>query len=462
MLRYHHPRILSNFLSLKAYGNIYFKAWKEYNSSNISIINPIEEHILSHFFHASIHLQSSSTSKNLYHILKPFYDAKKNRDVDAMLHRMLSPILWRSLNAANHTVRKNACIVLGETFPLHNPLSDNNNAQQEEAQSVIDKSTEALGKLLKDEHPSVRIAALQSSAIILGRYWDAIPSEQIRLLLQIILQKCAYDKSSIAVRSHAITAAAAILESAPHSHAVLRQMLPKFLGKKIIHDRSETVRLSMCRMLHKVKKVRGIKYFHVVPVQDLLYRLQYEPYPHGSVAVSLTELICNSYFPQGETITGSEQVRRTLQFLVNNPGAAAVFYGNLIKCVSVRCVAKLAVLLLKCLSCSVVEATKQEEEEGPEKGGKKRRISSKFEEQGNDRESSNDTSNGNNSSSFDLVASNTSLMASIAETIGNLWQSVSLSTTILYKKCLTSYFYHRPDLVRIQRRTTRTNPNIFM
>ena len=70
-------------------------------------------------------------------------------------------------------------------------------------------------------------------------------------------------------------------------------------------------------------------------------------HPSGPVASALTGLMLNSYFPQGEGVRGSDQIKRTLKFLSNNPEAAAVFYTNITDHLSVSSVAKLAKMLLK-------------------------------------------------------------------------------------------------------------------
>ena len=265
-------------------------------------------------------------------------------------------------------------------------------------------------------------------------------------ILSAIITKLASDKSSALVRAAAISSVTLMLE-APQTHAVLRALLPS-LGN-LIHDTSEKVRLGMVRMLLRIKKLKGIKFYHVVPVEHLLVRLAAEGQgssnPTGSVASALTNLMQNSYFPQGEGVTGSEQVRRTLAFLASHPLASEVFYTNLSSHLSINSVSKLAAMLLKCLSASV-EAEKKEMEIERLKKKKARRGSKKRKSSSNSRKKRKDASLDNGSdeeeegrpSSDDdeddrddlsaktkLIASNTALMASIAETICCLWESVS-------------------------------------
>ena len=123
----------------------------------------------------------------------------------------------------------------------------------------------------------------------------------------------------------------------------------------------------------------------------------------------------NSFCPQGPHVSGTDQVKRTIAFLTSDPIAAHVFYSNIATHLSVSSVAKLAAMLLKCLSASVVtEKAKMKEIQA--KNGKKRRRYGKQQTE-NDEE-------GDDNGETTLTASNTSLMASLAKTICCLWESV--------------------------------------
>jgi condensin-2 complex subunit G2 len=212
-----------------------------------------------------------------------------------------------------------------------------------------------------------------------------------------------------------------ILLEAPHTHAVLRALLP-FMGN-LIHDKVERVRLAAVKMLLCVKHVKDIKFYHVVPVDHLLARLAAEGetrpgasslHPSasssgagaGPVASALTALLLNSYFPQGDNVTGSMQVSRTLGFLASDPAAAAVFYSHLSSHLSVNSVSKLIHMIHKCLASAI-----QTQHEREKKGS-----SSDKKEASPGEDKTTETA---------LIASNTSLMASMAETMYTLWASVS-------------------------------------
>lgn len=219
-----------------------------------------------------------------------------------------------------------------------------------------------------------------------------------------IVGRHASDASSSAVRAGALTAITMLLDS-EESHAVLRALLPS-MGN-LIHDKVERVRLATVRLLHKIKSVRTIKYYHVVPVMHLIVRLAEEGKPprnpKNPVASSLTSLMMNSYFPL--EMDGVTQMKRSLSLLKTDPLAASVFYTNLPTHMPVNSCTKLVAMLLKCIS-GVVEASTEHMDDDSD-------------------ESDVDDSNKENG----LMASNVVLMATITDTINTLWEAVSTVTT---------------------------------
>ena len=261
---------------LNAYADIYYNAWKssteivsddeEEDEGEIGAIQQsIEENALQDFMYQVIHAAVPSTAKSVRVVLDKFYVNKKNPDVESMLHRMYGPLLWRALSGANSKVRIQASVVLSDTFPLRDP-----NASVEWTTACVKKSVEALVSLMKDDIPSCRVAGCVATAKILSLFWTAIPSQDIRLLLDQIIGKHTSDASSSAVRAAAVNAVTTLLEE-EKSHAVLRPLLSN-VGN-LIHDKTEKVRLAVVNMLLFVKRLRGIKYYHVVPADHLLSRL---------------------------------------------------------------------------------------------------------------------------------------------------------------------------------------------
>lgn len=178
-------------------------------------------------------------------------------------------------------------------------------------------------------------------------------------------------------------------------------MLPKF--GNLIHDKNEKVRSACVRMLIRIKKVNGIKYYDVVPVTHLTARLAAEGQRNtsNSVASLITNLMLNSYLPQkGDS---AQQLQRTVKFLLSDPAAARVFYANIYKHISLVGVSKLAAMLLRCLHSSV------EMEQKESKKGSKRQRSDSIQSQ---------------VSKTDVPTLSVSCLANMSEIICILWQSI--------------------------------------
>lgn len=309
--------------------------------------------------------------------------------------RLYNPILWRALSATNPFVRINACTLLHQTFPLHDPNLGNAHLKE-----INSKTIAVLLSLLNDDDPRVRVAGCNASIRILGVFWDALGSSHIRSLLNEIVMKHANDASSGMVRCQAVKGVSLLLDAKP-SHGVLRPLLP-FLGNRI-HDSVERVRLATARMLLKLKGIKGIKYYHVVPSNHILSRLAAEGSDPrkmcGPVASAITELLVNSYFPK--SVMGSEQTRRTLHFITQNRVASKVFYANIAKHLEINFCCKLIAMLFKTLK----KAVENEVEEVDVRPG--------------------NVDESNDLNDMRVVASNTNLMTGVAETINIVYHSIA-------------------------------------
>lgn len=421
---------------LQAYGEIYHRAWKHAAEAEESVQLEEEESVrdylehqtLQDLMHAVIHVASPTTHKSILTLLEPIHADKKSPEVASLLYRLYSPILWRSLAAANPIVRKNSIVVLEKVFPL----------QDGEVKVAVEKATGALKNALEDVDPRVRVAGSEATARICAMFWDALPSADIRMLLNRkyrdlssrfhyelldsytlldIVMEHSSDAASSAVRAAALEATITLLD-APQSHAVLRALLPS-LGN-LIHDKAERVRIAAVKMLNRIKQIKGIRFYHVVPVDHLTARLSEERRlhcsPRNAVAKELTALLLNSYFPSSSV---NSQLQRTLAFLMTDPNAALVFYANLADHLEVESVVKFIVMLLACLKSAVQVDQAQEVKEYSKKGNKKRRRKGAPPPDQDDDEDSSEENNENN-----LSASNTPLMASLTETIQILWESI--------------------------------------
>ena len=161
---------------LLAYGEIYLKAWKSAGDADRCSRESIEHAAFQDLVHAAIHVASSAMAKSILSLLEPIHSARKSTEIAALLYRLYSPILWRSLAAANPRVRINAVAVLAQVFPLQEPSHN-------QMQVAVAKGTSALKAALQDTDPGVRVAASEATAQICTMFWEALPAEDIRTLL---------------------------------------------------------------------------------------------------------------------------------------------------------------------------------------------------------------------------------------------------------------------------------------
>jgi len=164
---------------LESFRDIYTRAWKE---SPEETRKCIEEEALQDLMYSSLYFEKASSVRAVRALLTSFHQGKNLPEIDQLLFKMYSPILWRALKAANPSVRVNASVILAETFPLCDQ-SDSNGQFQE----CLDRTVNALLSLLRDSYPRVRVAGSDAATRILHDYWTVLPSESIRLVLN---RKC--------------------------------------------------------------------------------------------------------------------------------------------------------------------------------------------------------------------------------------------------------------------------------
>ncbi len=79
------------------------------------------------------------------------------------------------------------------------------------------------------------------------------------------------------------------------------------------------------------------------------------------MAGGLSDLLRNSFFPAGRTMT--DVVNRTLRLLLANPGAAVAFYRNVSSRLLVGSVCRLIAALMRCLCFFVFEEKRRDGED---------------------------------------------------------------------------------------------------
>lgn len=120
-------------------------------------------------------------------------------------------------------------------------------------------------------------------------------------------------------------------------------------------------------------------FYDIVPVDHLLERMAQDRHCPAVCRV-MTELLLNSFYPQGESAAGpeTEQLNRCMQFVTKNPVAAEVFYTNLHHFTSIGHIAKLVTVLFTFLVTAEARSgrdnTADAEAEETGAGGKRRRA----------------------------------------------------------------------------------------
>ncbi|TDH68834.1 hypothetical protein CCR75_000340 [Bremia lactucae] len=333
---------------LVKYGSIYFKAW---DVSKGAFRKKIEEECIQRYVHDTVHASSTSLFNAVRSMLLIFFESKRHAGVDEMLYRICSPILWRGVKAPNDSVRRQATILLFDNFPLRDPAFNN-----ELMDLTLQKQLDTFEELLGDFHPALRVAAIEGVSKILSVYWELLPAETIRRFITKLIVDLVNDVSSSSVRAAVLNGIQFILDN-HNSHAILKPLLP--MVAPLINDRNEKVRAAFGALLVRIKSIRNLHFYDVVPVNDLLGRMVMDR-DRSSSRKQLVSLFLNSYFPQ--SVGGSSQVARCLALVKKNPEAAMVFYANVAEHVSVGSVCKLAALLLRCSLNFVSRRLKQPQE----------------------------------------------------------------------------------------------------
>ncbi|XP_060681593.1 condensin-2 complex subunit G2 isoform X1 [Hemiscyllium ocellatum] len=367
---------------------IYFRAWKKASGM---FLKTIEYNCIQDFMHHGVHLpRNSPVHSKVRELLSYFHQQKLRQGVDEMLHRLYQPILWRGLKARNSEVRANAAILFIEAFPIRDPGLAN-----EEVDVQIQKQFEEIFSLLEDPQPLVRSTGVLGVCRIAAKYWEMIPPAILTELLTTVLRELSADTSSADVRCSVFKCLPVTLDNRM-SHPLLEQLLPGL--KNSLHDNSEKVRVAFVDMLLKIKAARAAKFWKICPMEHLLARLELDSRP---VARRIVNLLFNSFFP----VNQSEEVwcERCVTLVRMNPMAARKFYQYAHEHTAPTNIAKLMLVLRRCLNACIAREVQNED------GG------------GDD-----DKYHMENSSVLDdvLSVSDGATMASLLEIIVILWKSI--------------------------------------
>lgn len=288
---------------VEAFAEIYYKAWKS-SSGHFKIT--IEEVCLQDYVTSALHLRNTMALKQVNFIIKFLVDQKaNNRDVEGLLESLYGGVLWRSLHAANPVVRENAVHQLALVFPLIRA-----DQPQREIDDALSTSFQRLIDCLTDPHPNVRKGAILAAGRILTFYWELLPMHTTQVILELFYDSLAFDKTATSVREAVFRATLAITEN-PLSHATLKTFLPKL--RPLLNDASERVRSQFAVLLNTVKKLKAIKFYEIVPADQILRALGAEP--SEKIRAQLAMLLENTFFPWSRK-TVNELLERSLTMLL--------------------------------------------------------------------------------------------------------------------------------------------------
>lgn len=350
--------VACNIPHAEIFADIYFRTWR----SSDGLFRIKIENCLQNFIHLTIHSANTVLLRNSKIILKQFIDNKaSNRDIEEMLERLYSPILWKSMEVANPIVRENALFQFALVFPLIR-----SDSRQREVDNHIQEQLNLLIDCLSDTHTNVRKQAVLSSGRILSLYWELLPYQVISTILEILCGKLAFDASSFSVREAVLKAIISILQNYL-SHSTLKECIHRLAP--LLNDTNEKVRINMIHLLETISMKTNIEFYRFVSVEDLLKALGCEPNKKNQLAIS--RLLVPTYWPSEIENYLKERVRRCANVVEADRNAAIVFYSNLnLKKAPLVDVVFFLRYVWKKLVCAWIKGLN----EGGEKGRKKQKI----------------------------------------------------------------------------------------
>jgi hypothetical protein len=187
----------------------------------------------------------------------------------------------------------------------------------------LQKQFNLISDLLADAIPFVRVAAIQLVGHVLTLFSDFVPQRVKQGYQAMLAHSLAFDSRSDDVRVAAIKALHKMLE-VPLMQLQLRDLLPSLAN--VIFDNSERVRYAMVRFLESIKRIKGLKFYRVVSLENLLLQLECEN--RSKISKLLSKLLLETYFPHATKKT-SELVIRCIACARSNEKAALSLYEQI-------------------------------------------------------------------------------------------------------------------------------------
>uniref|UniRef100_A0A915PHR5 Uncharacterized protein n=1 Tax=Setaria digitata TaxID=48799 RepID=A0A915PHR5_9BILA len=297
-----------------SYGEVLLLAWKNAVKDGAHRLqHQLERIFMDVVYYALQHLRCN---KKFMAMLEPFGKAR-NKQVDAMIYRTFEPNLWRSLKAANETVRYNACCLFLPFYPFVSDDDIENAENVNMQQSVIID-------LLKDDSYGIRSEACRRTLFILSTYFDTFPLDFIKQCLTQIVDVLSVD-SIVNVRIAVYEGMRYLLRCGSALNACERALKCLF-DNRGINDRCDHVRLAAFQLLNGLMGHRFIKLSEVVKMDCILKVFALEK----SLAVrkEIAKLLLPSYIKPG--LSPDEVIRRIIVMGRESEVAALSFHQIII------------------------------------------------------------------------------------------------------------------------------------
>ena len=264
----------------------------------------LENELVPGLVHSCLHARTFKLSDMLRRLLRAMLYQNRTKLIacEEIIRTTHEPLIFRALAACNAQVRRNACALITECFPLmHTKDASNRNRTQAEWKALnerlLAKQLDAFHSLLSDSCCEVRMLAATSVGHVLRDHWDSLPAVTVVKLVNQIVD-LSHDVGSVAVRTKALQGLAMLMDCV-HAQDALRKALPSVLSSHI-HDPSSRVRLQCLQILLQLHlQVRGIvPFYEAVEVTQLLELLAKDK--EQEVKVKVSKLLLSSYIPSEE------------------------------------------------------------------------------------------------------------------------------------------------------------------
>ena len=153
-----------------------------------------------------------------------------------------------------------------------------------------------------------------------------------------------------------------MLEKCAVMHPYLQKALPT-MGNRL-HDTHEQVRKAMLTLLTTTKKVRGINFWSIVPVYELVARLSVEKEQSG---LKILELLMGGFFPVEKS--EEDKIRRCIYLVKMDRENSRKFYDYASGQITVHDTVKFVLAVLKYVRLHVKQVVATPEDGDKENAG---------------------------------------------------------------------------------------------